>query len=669
MKKITIFIFALLLSFHYFYAQTTTVTKQNTLIKSNHNFGLTNPVYNQNSPMTYDPSQVSSKGAAFSINYTNQGGTSFDGYPSGTIGGYKAGGTYSPGNVNTCGMPVQIQDLTDNLRINWKTSQANANDSDDKWWATINVIFDSGTSTSEPDPDARDYDLVIQNVSYMQDDLTDFINPGGRYWYFAREGTPDPVTGIKPIKPFTLYINGVAYSWAVRYKFFDYPAGHPEVDKNDKVHIKFIPIDNSAPIPYLDHSLKQFIDCTKNYIAYVQLNPAELTLANQKVGESTLWIKSISAGYEIYEGASTLNNDYFYTTIDNTAPNALTNLTGIKQSGTAVLNWDASTDTAFDTYSIYRSDNGGAYNLIASDIRINNYTDNTVTTLSYNYYITAKDRSFNESNASNIVNLDFTPLTTTLTAIDDAYVRNGTYSDINYGTTQNIQVRETTSNSNTRNSYLKFNLTGISNIISAKLIVTNTGTNGDVNVSEVSNDNWSENTITWNTKPNINSTLGSYSFNNSGNFDLDVTNYIINELQGDKTASFALTGSTTNYMQISSKEGAVAPQLVILYKNDGSTAKQTIVSKQLINNENESFSTESDIVLYPNPTERTLNLQINNPDTNNGKIEVYDSLGRLTQKSAITSSQMSFDLNGTPGIYILKIENNESVITKRVIKQ
>tara|TARA_B100000809_G_C15031878_1_gene492290 strand:+ start:741 stop:971 length:231 start_codon:yes stop_codon:yes gene_type:complete len=76
-------------------------------------------------------------------------------------------------------MPVQIQYLTDNLRINWKTSQVNANDSDDKWWSTINVIFDGGTETSEPNASARDYDLVIQHISYKQEDFSDFINPGG----------------------------------------------------------------------------------------------------------------------------------------------------------------------------------------------------------------------------------------------------------------------------------------------------------------------------------------------------------------------------------------------------------------------------------------------------------------------------------------------------------
>lgn len=379
--------------------QTTTIDRYSTLIKPNHNYGLTNPVHDKSSPMTYNPSEISSKGAAFSLNYTNLGGTNFDGYPSGTVGGYKAGGKYYSGNVTTSGMPVQIQNLTDNLRINWQTSQTNANDANDKWWATINVIFDSGPETLEPVANNRDYDLVIQNVSYLQDDFSDFINPEGRYWYFARNtnGT---------IKPYTVYLNGIAYSWAVRYKFFDYPSGDSQEHKNDKVHIKFIPIDNSNPIPTLDHSLKQFIDCTKEYLSFLPLSNAELTLANNKVALDNLWIKSISAGYEIYDGTSTLNNDHFYTTIDNDAPTEITNLSFSKPTNEVTLSWDASSDLAFDTYTVYRSENDGNYEVISGNLRENTFTDSSISTENYKYYVTAKDRSFNESLQSNLVTVD-----------------------------------------------------------------------------------------------------------------------------------------------------------------------------------------------------------------------------------------------------------------------
>jgi hypothetical protein len=404
MKKNVFIVITLLYISSLTIGQVTTIDRYSTVIKASHNFGLTNPVFDEGSPMTYNPSEISTKGAAFSLNYTNQEGTSFDGYPSGTIGGYKAGGVYYSGNVSTCGMPVQIQNLTDNLRMNWQTSQINANDADDRWWATINVIFDDGAKNSEPVANNRDYDLVIQNVSYLQDDFADFINPGGRYWYFARN-----VNGT--IKPYTVYLNGVAYSWAVRYKFFDFPSGDSQEHKNDKVHIKFIPIDNSTPIPTLDHSLKQFIDCTKEYLSFLPLTNDELTLANNKVALDNLWIKSISAGYEIYEGTSTLRNDHFYTTIDNDAPSGIKSLVYSEQTDEITLTWDSSSDIAFDTYTVYRSENDGNYEVIAKDLRVNTFNDSNIDNDNYKYYVTAKDRSFNESLKSNIVIADKTLVT------------------------------------------------------------------------------------------------------------------------------------------------------------------------------------------------------------------------------------------------------------------
>ncbi|QOD61973.1 T9SS type A sorting domain-containing protein [Polaribacter haliotis] len=757
MKKFLLLLAILIFNLNAICQTTTpkTVTQQKTLIKSNHNFGLTNPVHDANSPMTYIESEVDAKGGAFILEYKNQGGTSFDGYPSGSIGGFKANNTYYSGNKTACGLPVQIKDLTDSFRINWKTSQTNANDTDDKWWATINVIFDGGAETAQPDVTTRDYDLVIQNVSYKQDDFADFDNPGGRYWYFARNSDAN-----KTIKPFTVYLDGVAYSWAIRYKFFDYPAGHKNVDKNDKVHIKFIPIDNSTPIPNLDHSLKQFIDATKDYLEYLPLSSTEETLANQKVAESTLWIKSITAGYEIYEGTSTLANDYFYSTIDTTAPNALTNVSATEQSGDISLSWSASTDDAFDTYIVYRSENGGAYTEIKKDLRTNSYVDTSVPDGAYNYYITAKDRSFNESTQSNIVAINLgstlnSPTNTTATAADcstisltwddnsteedgykitrsingsaytlyqtlaanttsytssqltentayayrvkafdasgnssadqsntvatpscqttstiyvndDAHVRNGTYKNTNYGTNSVLQIRQTNNQNAKRMTYLKFNLNGATNITSAILRVNNTGSNGDVYVKEVSNNSWNEGTLEWQGKPSLGSTIGTYNFTATGFYDIDVTNYVIAQSSGDGNASFALKGVTSNLMSISSKESGNGAQLIITHIGSSASAKTSNQKSLAVDTVSNDFDK---IIVYPNPTNSFVNIKIPNLDNKDGKVQVFDVAGRLIQSQQITSASTQIDLEGPTGIYILKIQNNDTVTIKKVVKR
>lgn len=389
-------------------AQITTVTKQNTIIKSNHNLGLTNPLFDQGSPMQYDAALVDTNGAAFSFNFTNPGGTGYKGYPSGAVGGYSSGGTYYPGVASACGMPVLISALQHNLRIKWKVSQSNANDPDDKWWASINVIFDSGTATSMPDPNVRDYDLVIASKQYTQEDLNDEpkVIGGGAYWYFARNTDGS-------LKTFDLNFNGTVYKYALRYKFFSYNPGDPNEDKNDKVHTKFIPVDNNNVAPYLDHSLKLFIQTTKDYLQYANLPSAELTLANQKVADPNLYVKSITAGYEVYTGSFTVNNDYFYTVIDNSAPAATTGLTISKSGNNYILDWPDHSDPSIDSYKVYRSENASAFSLLADNVPTSNFTDATTTAGNiYKYYIIAQDRSFNLSLPSNTVsnqNNSFTP--------------------------------------------------------------------------------------------------------------------------------------------------------------------------------------------------------------------------------------------------------------------
>jgi hypothetical protein len=382
-------------------SQIDTVTSFTTVIKPIHNISLENALFDEGSIMTYDSSSVmiDSNGAAFSIDYINQdGGNNFDGYPSGSIGGVKKSGVYYPGNYSASGMPVQLQSLAHDFRLKWKPFQINADDVDDKWWATINVIFDIGAANLEPVSTERDFDIVIQFQRYEQDALTDNSNTGGAYWWFARDSNGN-------IKPFTLMIEGVEYQWAIRYKFFNYPSGHNSEHKNNKVHIKFIPIDNNHIPLELDHPLKRFVDATVEYLLYVDLPAAELNLANQKVANPNLWVKKVSAGFEVYSGNSTLGQDYFYTIVDNIMPNAPTNLTITLLANSFVLNWDTHPTDTYESYTVYRSENGGQFKKLDSLVYTNTFEDLTVVNgVDYEYHITVLDRSFNESSPSNTVN-------------------------------------------------------------------------------------------------------------------------------------------------------------------------------------------------------------------------------------------------------------------------
>ena len=412
----------------------TLVTERITVLNPNHNYVLTNNLYNAAipSPMYYDPANVNTNGAAFEIIYHNSdGGSSYDGYPSGTVGAYKKGGTYHPGIFASCGMPAQIQNIGYDFRIKWETYQQNVDGPNDKWWASINVIFDAGPPNEEPVTADRDYDLVIQFESYEQDNFKDRPKKtgegqGGQYYYFCRDGFIDDGNGnnIAPLHTYDVVLEGTIYHFAVRYKFFNYPPGssQDQLDKNNKVHIKFIPTDNADVMPFLDHPLKSFIDVTKTYyhLYIANLPEEEKALADQKVGTDSLWIKAVAAGYEVYKDAGdnnggdsvngiTLGQHFFLTTTDTLAPTVVTDLNISGSPASPVLKWDPSTDaesvnSTIAEYKVYRSENEGAFTLLADKIYQESFTDTSVQTGSvYSYYVTATDRSFNETAQSNIV--------------------------------------------------------------------------------------------------------------------------------------------------------------------------------------------------------------------------------------------------------------------------
>ncbi|TRX53866.1 fibronectin type III domain-containing protein [Thalassomonas sp. M1454] len=370
-------------------------------------YSLSNPLHNDKnsegqiiSTMTYDSSKVDELGAAFSMEYKNiPGTTGFDGYVQGAVGGVKYGGKWHPGDITLTGMPIQIKELDNSFRLQWKTFQQNAYDEDDQWWATINVILDSLGAHLQPNEDDRDFDVVIQLERYEQDKLTDKSKGNNSYWWFARNSD-------NSIKPFVLTIDGKEYHWGVRYKFFNYPEGHNNVHKNNKVHVKYIPIDNANVAPYLDHPLKTFVDSAKDYLQFTDLPAEELSLANEKMDDE-LWIKSVRAGYEVYTGESTLGNEYFRTEIDMTPPEAPTDLALDITSDKLVLTWQYdSIDDPIEHYIVYRSVNGSAFEPVDMKVYTKEYIDLDISEgNSYEYYVTATDRSFNISQDSDVVDM------------------------------------------------------------------------------------------------------------------------------------------------------------------------------------------------------------------------------------------------------------------------
>ena len=257
------------------------------------------------STLSYCPTFFTlSYGGSYTLNYIDQGGSGMDAYSNIIIGSAKLSGNWIPGNITLTGMPVTIGNISDEMSLEWKVSQENAFDFDDKWMASINFIFDSnGTQNSEPVDSERDYDLVIKSVShnFNGDDLIDnpITNGNNVFWYYARESNGN-------IKPYIVNIDGVSYTYAVRYKFFQNSG-----NQDNKVHLKFIPYGPNGAPPTTKINIKEIIAVTKNYIPFANLPLAQLNLANSKVAIESTWLKSINAGYELYTGQSVLKIEKF----------------------------------------------------------------------------------------------------------------------------------------------------------------------------------------------------------------------------------------------------------------------------------------------------------------------------------------------------------------------
>jgi hypothetical protein len=76
--------------------------------------------------------------------------------------------------------------------------------------------------------------------------------------------------------------------------------------------------------------------------------------------------------------------------------------------------------------------------------------------------------------------------------------------------------------------------------------------------------------------------------------------------------------------------------------------------------------------LYPNPVIDVVNLTFESSFENSFKVEIYDTLGRLsfTQNKLSTANKLSFNISELErGIYIMKLYNNDKISVQRIFKK
>jgi hypothetical protein len=163
-----------------------------------------------------------------------------------------------------------------------------------------------------------------------------------------------------------------------------------------------------------------------------------------------------------------------------------------------------------------------------------------------------------------------------LVPTQDAYVRDGSFSNTNFGSAADLQVKDAPSGSGyTRNAYLQFNLAGQSPIQSAILEIdggqssTTTESSIPISAHAVTSNSWTQSGIKFSNAPAISSaTLATATITGTNHvfYFIDLTTYFKQQQAGGHTtASLALKGSavTGAYADFESTNGANVPVLLL----------------------------------------------------------------------------------------------------------
>jgi hypothetical protein len=245
--------------------------------------------------------------------------------------------------------------------------------------------------------------------------------------------------------------------------------------------------------------------------------------------------------------------------IDTTPPSLPANFSAsVDASGHPVLNWSASTDNLLmNGYTIYRD---GQVLAITNGDSLS-YTDLNVTLGStYRYTVDAFDISNNHSAQSSPASVSIpSNIVLTFNPVADTYVSTSSPT-WNFGNANTIRVDA----SPVIYSYLRFNVQNVTGVVtSATLrVYANTALNGGLSLRSVADNTWSELTMTSDNAPAYGNTgfaVTPASFSGGTWLSTDVTSLV----SSNGLVSFAITSTNNTAVDLSSKEGANKPQLII----------------------------------------------------------------------------------------------------------
>lgn len=254
---------------------------------------------------------------------------------------------------------------------------------------------------------------------------------------------------------------------------------------------------------------------------------------------------------------------------------------------------------------------------------------------------------------------------------DDTYAY-GSDSGTNktHGNESKIIVKQGATDPYVRLGFLKFDISTLtSDVKSVKLQVTAKSVNEagqtiDYNASYISNDNWTEQSLTWDNKPDTDGLVAGAAIENE-KIEWDITSQYLNNLSDGKL-SFQISSSV---------EG---PAQVELYSKEAGSeldAPQLIIEKTTTSVTNQIDQDNAPIKIYPNPAKKIIIVQYKSGASENVNITLYDVSGKLVlnnstfvdQGNNIIQLQVGDRIMN--GFYYLILAGKDQAYTKKIIIQ
>lgn len=155
-------------------------------------------------------------------------------------------------------------------------------------------------------------------------------------------------------------------------------------------------------------------------------------------------------------------------------------------------------------------------------------------------------------------------------AAADAYTRGGANAEKNYGTGKLVDIKNDANADYYRRGYLKFDLAAVTQPVQKATLrlygyVSGSASAG-LDLYQISDDSWTETGLTAASAPAMTEKIGSLQIGNTTQYyEIDVTDFVNAQLQGDKMVSFGLDcAAVSNIFHFNSREADEYPPTLLL---------------------------------------------------------------------------------------------------------